>query len=190
MSWFSGYVNPIVNASKTIFEGMVVTFANMLRKPTTIQYPDKTDIPVRDQLPPRYRGFLEVDLRRCTACKLCMNACPIDVIRIDVEKNEEKKRGITVFDIDLSKCMFCGLCVEPCPTGCIHFTPEFEGAVMHVDSLDVRFVEDGGFVPPVKAKEAAEVEPAEIGSIIRSMLKKMQEENSEETGLMDKYLHN
>lgn len=189
MSWFSGYVDPIVNASKTIFEGMVVTFANMLRKPVTIQYPDKTEVPVRDQLPPRFRGFLEVDLPRCTACKLCMNACPIDCIRIDVEKNEERKRGMTIFDIDLGKCMFCGFCVEPCPTGCIYFTPEFEGSVMDVDSLVVRFVENNGFITPSKAREAAEIKPAETGSIIRDLLKKMQDENPAEKGLINKQLH-
>lgn len=189
MSEFSNYIDPIVKASKTIFEGLVVTFANMLRKPVTVQYPDKTDIPVQDQLPPRYRGFLEVDLRRCTACKLCMNTCPIDCIHIDVEKNEEKKRGMTVFDIDLAKCMFCGLCVEPCPTGSIHFTPEFEGSAFNVDSLYVRFIEDGGFVTPAKAKDAKEIEPAEKGSVVRSMLKKMQDENPGEQGMINKQLH-
>ncbi len=189
MSRMSEYVRPIVNASKTIFEGMVVTFANMLRKPVTIQYPDKTETPVRQQLPPRYRGFLEVDLRRCTACRLCMNTCPIDCIRIDVEKNEEKKRGMTVFDIDLGKCMFCGLCVEPCPTGCISFTPEFEGAALNSDSLVARFIDDGDFILPAKAKEAAGIEPPEPGSIVRKLLKKMQDENPGEQGMMDKQLH-
>ena len=60
---------------------------------------------------------------------------------------------------------------------------------MHVDSLDVRFVEDGGFIPPARAKDAAEIEPAETGSIIRDMLKKMQDENEAEKGLMSKRLH-
>jgi len=189
MAWLSDYVRPIINASKTIYEGMVVTFANMLRKPVTIQYPDKTEVPVRDQLPPRSRGFLELDITRCTACKLCMNACPIECIDIRVEKNEEKKRGMTVFDIDLGKCMFCGLCVEPCPTGCLYFTPEFEGAVLEVDSLVVRYIEDGGFVLPAKAKEVADKEPPPTGSVVRSMLERMQKENLKEAGLETKRLH-
>ncbi len=188
MGTLQEYFKPVVNASKTIFEGMVVTFANMLRRPITIQYPDKTPVPVKEQLPPRYRGFLEVDLERCTACRLCMNACPIGCIQIDVEKRD-KQRGMTVFDIDIGKCMYCGLCVEPCPTGCIVFTPEFEGSVFDVDSLVMRFIPEGEFVLPAKAKQAAEIPQKPRGSIVRQLLEKMKQENPKEKEAATKNYH-
>ena len=94
---------------------MAVTFAQAFRRPTTVQYPDRTDVPVVDSLPERYRGFLEVDMDICTACKACERDCPINVIAIDIEKVDDT-RGMTRFDIDMGKCMYCGICVESCPT--------------------------------------------------------------------------
>ena len=44
-------------------------------------------------LPARYRGFLEVDMDICTACQACERACPIDVIAIDIEKDDGKTRS-------------------------------------------------------------------------------------------------
>jgi len=150
------YFQGIWTASSTIFEGLVVTLSNFVRQPTTIQYPDRVPKPVVETLPPRYRGFVEVDPKICTGCKLCATACPIDCIHITVEKNEEKQRGMTAFAIDIGKCMFCGLCVEPCPTGAIRMAPNFEGAAEDLDYLVHRFVKPGEFVPVAKAKAALE----------------------------------
>src|SRR3954471_15940248 len=50
------YIASVSNAASTILEGMAVTFSHLFREPITIQYPDKTDRPVVDMLPPRYRG--------------------------------------------------------------------------------------------------------------------------------------
>ena len=103
----------------------------------TVQYPDRTPMPVRDMLPPRYRGFLEVDAAICTGCQACERACPIGCIQITLEKDpaNPKQRVVTQFDIDEAKCMFCGLCVEPCPTGSIQHTREFEGSQRNVRNL-------------------------------------------------------
>lgn len=171
------YFKGVWDASNTIFEGMVVTLANFLRRPTTIQYPDRVPVPVVETLPERYRGFVEVDPAQCTACKLCATACPIQCIHIVVEKNEEKQRGMTDFAVDIGKCMFCGLCVEPCPTGAIRMTPNFEGACEDLDCLVYRYIKPGQFVPPAKAKAALEVNTPPRGELVGRAALEAQDEN-------------
>ena len=114
-----------------------------MRKPYTVQYPDRMPVRVQDTLPFRYRGILEVDLEICTGCLACERACPIDCIVIVVDKDPQTRQMLlSQFDIDIAKCMYCGLCSEPCPTGSIHHTTEFEGADYSLESLIRRFVKD------------------------------------------------
>ncbi len=146
-----GYFRNISETATTIFEGMSITFSHLLRKPTTIQYPDRVPRPVAETLPDRFRGFLKVDMEICTACLACMTDCPIDCIKIVTKKDEAiKERVLTQFDIDEAKCMYCGLCTEPCPTGAIHFTKEFEGATENIEDLVFRFVPEGQTIVPYK----------------------------------------
>jgi formate hydrogenlyase subunit 6/NADH:ubiquinone oxidoreductase subunit I len=148
------YISSVRNAATTILEGMAVTFSHLFREPITVQYPDRTDRPVSQMLPPRYRGFLEVQMDICTGCKRCERACPIEVIVIDLKKNPEtKKQVMSRFDIDMGKCMYCGLCVEACldeSTGAIRHTTEFEGAASTLDALVFRFIPQGETFPLYK----------------------------------------
>jgi NADH-quinone oxidoreductase subunit I/NAD(P)H-quinone oxidoreductase subunit I len=135
------YFQHMKEALTTIFDGMAVTASHMIRKPYTIQYPDRIAVRVQDTLPFRYRGILDVDLEICTGCLACDRACPIDCIAIAIEKNAQTREiVISQFDIDMAKCMYCGLCSEPCPTGSIHHTTEFEGADYSLESLIRRFI--------------------------------------------------
>lgn len=150
------YFRNIGDACTSIFDGMAITFSHLVRKPSTIQYPDRMDVRVQDTLPFRYRGILDVDLEICTGCLACERACPIDCIVIDAKKDKDAGGIVmTRFDIDMAKCMYCGLCSEPCPTGSIHHTPEFEGADYSLESLVRRFVSDP--VLAYKPKKGAEV---------------------------------
>src|SRR5512134_3899713 len=165
----STYLGNIVDTAKTAFEGMAVTFSHFIRKPSTVQYPDRVDLRVQDTLPFRYRGILEVDLEICTGCLACERACPIDCIVIDATKDKQTKAMVlTRFDIDIAKCMYCGLCSEPCPTGSIHHTPEFEGADFSLESMIRRFVKEP--VLAYKPKKAGEDDPAILPLLERGLL--------------------
>jgi len=154
------YLRNVKDAVLTIADGMAITASHMVRKPITVQYPDRLPdgMRVQDTLPFRYRGMLDVDLEICTGCLACERACPIDCIVIEAKKDKEAGGLVmTRFDIDMAKCMYCGLCSEPCPTGAIHHTPEFEGADYTLASLVHRFVHE-----PTKAykpKKGGETDP-------------------------------
>src|SRR5215472_2624912 len=152
------YFQHIKEALATIFDGMAVTASHLIRKPYTIQYPDRIPVRVQDTLPFRYRGILDVDLEICTGCLACDRACPIDCIAMAIEKNAQTPEIIiSQFDIDMAKCMYCGLCSEPCPTGAIHHTTEFEGADYSLESLIRRFIAEP--VVAYKPKKGPEPEP-------------------------------
>jgi NADH-quinone oxidoreductase subunit I len=169
------YMKNVRDTATSFWEGMSVTLSYMFRKPITSQYPDRMSVSVRDTIPSRYRGFLEVDMDICTACQACERACPIQVINIDILKGDGKttpKLRMERFDIDIGKCMYCGLCVEPCPTGAIQHTREFEGAVMHFNNLTLRFVPDPVVpVVPYKPPKGADSFPRRpLGEITRKLL--------------------
>jgi NADH-quinone oxidoreductase subunit I/NAD(P)H-quinone oxidoreductase subunit I len=167
------YTGAIRDTVKSFWHGLSITLSYLARRPTTIQYPDRTPLPVRDMLPPRYRGFLEVDTAICTGCQACERACPINCIQITLEKDpaNPKQRVVTQFDIDEAKCMFCGLCVEPCPTGSIQHTREFEATHRHIRNLVFRWADPMSPFPVYKVDKNAEYYPrVQLGSLVRARL--------------------
>ena len=59
-------------------------------------------------------GIIHLDLETCSGCGLCVEACVIGAIRLDVE------RKVPLI------CDLCGgepACVKWCPTGCLSFEP-------------------------------------------------------------------
>jgi len=169
---FSEYFDNIKDSVVSIFEGMAVTFSWMLRRPHTIQYPDRVE-PGRPIVQQKFRGILEVDLNICTGCLACQRTCPIGVIMVEVSKGTE--RYITRFDIETSKCMYCGLCVEACPTGAIRHTEEFAFSTNDIRKMVLHFVKEP--VRPHKpVKDAEPPAGLPVGSIVREMIGNRGEE--------------
>ncbi len=167
------YTGAIKDTVVSFWHGLSITLSHLVRRPMTVQYPDRTPLAVRDMLPPRYRGFLEVDAAICTGCQACERACPIGCIQITLEKDaaNPKQRVVTQFDIDEAKCMFCGLCVEPCPTGSIQHTREFEGSQRNIRNLVFRWADPESPFPVYKVDKNAEYYPrVQLGSLVRAKL--------------------
>ncbi len=160
----AGYFANIRETVSTVFEGLTVTFSHLVRRPYTVQYPDRVPIRIQDTLPFRYRGILAVDMEICTGCLACERACPIDCIVIEAVKDKETRQMmLNRFDIDIAKCMYCGLCSEVCPTGSIHHTSEFEGADYTLASMLRRHITAP--VAAYKPKKGPETDPV-LGPIL------------------------
>lgn len=168
------YAENVKNAVTSIWDGMSITLSHLLRRPMTVQYPDRTGVAVKYTLAPRYRGFLEVDMDICTGCQACERACPIQCIAIEIEKDpaNPKLRVMTRFDIDEAKCMYCGLCVEPCPTGAIQHTREFEGSMVNLSNLVFRYVDPTRPAPLYKPPKGLDTYPRTmLGEFVRQLVK-------------------
>ena len=117
----------IIYTVTSLIKGLAVTFVNFFRKKVTLQYPEE-----RWELPENYRGMpsLPVDAKtgqhKCIACGSCARICPEQIITIEHEVGEDKKRKLKEFKIDMSRCMFCGLCAESCPTGGLEMSKTYE----------------------------------------------------------------
>ncbi len=167
------YLDNIYSTLNSITEGMAVTASYMFRRPVTIQYPNKLEKPLEEQLPDRYRGILQVDTSLCIGCGICEKTCPIDCITISLKKNKEtKERFLIKFDIDISKCMFCGLCSENCKSSAIYHTKFFNGVTQNIETLIISFVDKPtALFKPSKGK-AHEDRPKDLyGSIIRKQMR-------------------
>ncbi len=60
-------------------------------------------------------GIRKIDLKLCTACGICVDHCPMDVIRMDKTANRP-------FIKYLRDCQSCFLCVKDCPEQAITVT--------------------------------------------------------------------
>jgi NADH-quinone oxidoreductase subunit I len=109
-----------------VARAMKVTLINLIRRPVTVHYPDKT----RDY-PDRYRGLLaltydkETGEENCIGCRLCEYICPPQVIKVEMLKAQGRNYAKS-FTLELYACEFCELCVQVCPTDAIVMMKSFD----------------------------------------------------------------
>lgn len=101
----------------------------------SIQYPEQK-VPMF----PRFRGPL-VQLRNpesgeplCTACGMCVRACPHGCITCEGE-GKGKDRKPTLYLYDVGRCIFCRQCVESCPFDAIELSRFYELACYEKDTI-------------------------------------------------------
>ncbi|MFP7753728.1 NuoI/complex I 23 kDa subunit family protein [Thermodesulfobacteriota bacterium B35] len=121
------YLAGIVTGSVSLLKGMRVTFANMVSRPHTVQWPRQTA-----PLPARFRGHIrmladeETGFPRCFACGSCARICPSACITVQGRKPGDRKKKVAVrFLLDFTKCSLCGLCVESCPARALTFSRDY-----------------------------------------------------------------
>jgi NAD(P)H-quinone oxidoreductase subunit I len=141
MSGLVGYWKSLWRGAGTLVMTLRATIpylvgASNSYKEMTEEYPDRVSARMPEDLPPRYRGFLQNDIQKCSGCRYCADVCPVECIHIETEPGPERNVSwVAVFDIDLARCMFCGLCVEICPTKSLRHTREYEGSVFRLEEM-------------------------------------------------------
>ena len=143
-TWF----HDVATGVWTVLVGMKITIKCLFRKPVTMQYPEEAWV-----VPDGYRGYHEYDLEACIGCFLCVKACPVECIAMDV-KRKGRDLTVTKYEIDYTKCLFCNLCCEPCPTNCINMGKAFDFSTWDKGELVVDFVQVGRIIPQAKYSPA------------------------------------
>ena len=98
------YMDNIINAVVTTVKGMRITLRYWVFEPSiTVEYPDRLGdgVTAEDLVAERFRGFLGFEPGKCIGCLQCQRVCPIDCIRIRIEKRDEG-RYIAGFPISTS----------------------------------------------------------------------------------------
>ena len=120
-----------------ILKSFGIALKNLFRPAMTVRYPDE-----KIELPERSRWqvvalYTEDGLPRCTACGICINACPSHVLHLDVETDPEtREKTILRYNYQLGSCLMCGLCVEACPFDAIIMGKDYELATADPADLD------------------------------------------------------
>jgi NADH-quinone oxidoreductase subunit I len=142
---------------KGFLQGLRITMRNFFRGPITLKYPEEKRI-----LAERSRWALAQNVHengrpKCTACTICVGACPDGIITLDWHKTEEGGKHIDRYEWEMGACMFCGLCVEACPFGAIRMSHDYELTQWDRNKLSRTLLFD---VPAHDPKKAAAEEKA------------------------------
>lgn len=160
----------ILNGLKELIRGMGITGKHLGKHAVTLQYPEE-----KMEMFERSRGIVvllsdkETGELNCTACELCMRACPTAAISIDAPRDENKKKILKKFEVDHSICCFCGLCEEACNFSALKLANKYEFSTQNKDDLvwdvnklqevgrDVPYIDTRKKKPEPKPKEESEI---------------------------------
>lgn len=137
------YIKSVWESIYTAMVGMKITFKHLFAKNVTNQYPN-VDARVKSGtavMPSYARNKVDFIPEACTACNLCVKACPVNCIEIESFKVAEgdpdqptmsngkpRKFWVSKYNIDFGKCCYCGLCVNACTFDAIKMTDYYEYA--------------------------------------------------------------
>jgi NADH-quinone oxidoreductase subunit I len=169
---------------KNLLIGLRITGKHLAKHAITLQYPEQ-----KWPMPERSRGIVvllsdkESGNLNCTACLLCMRACPTGAIIIEAPRDEAaKKRILKSFDVDLGLCCFCGLCEEACNFSAIKMAAKYEFSTTNKADLmwdSAKLQEMGRDVPYTDTRKkkghAAEAGPAVPAATIPAPAGKKEE---------------
>lgn len=152
-----GIVKDFISGIYNLLLGLKVTSKRLPEKAVTLQYPEE-----RWEMPERSRGIVvllsdkETGELNCTACMLCMRACPTAAIQIERDKNENNKWYAKSFTVDNTICCFCGLCEDACNFDAIKLATKYEHSVYDQSELvwDIRRLQEEGRDVPYTPKRA------------------------------------
>ncbi len=99
-----------------LLKGLEITWGRMLGKKQTVKYPFE-----KIEMFPRFHGRFVLEVDKCIACGLCVNACPNKVIELEKQK-VDNKQYLTKYVMRIEYCLFCGLCVESCNKDALKFS--------------------------------------------------------------------
>ena len=58
-------------------------------------------------------------LKKCMACKICVDDCPVSCIGVEESGTAKDPHGYPFLD-DEGQCIHCGLCADNCPVEAIY----------------------------------------------------------------------
>ena len=97
-----------------IIKSLCFGIRTAFKKPVTIKLSKQ-----KVKRSPHFRRHFSIDNGKnngkCIGCKICMNVCPCNAIKI-IDKNH--------CEFDKEKCAYCGLCEKACPKDAIKFTAD------------------------------------------------------------------
>ncbi len=157
----------LISHIKNLLIGLGIAGKHLGRHAITIQYPEQ-----RYDIPEGSRGIVvllsdkKTGELNCTACDLCMRACPTAAIRIDSHRDENKRKVLDQFVVDNGLCCFCGLCEEACNFSALKMATKYEFSTLDKDDLiwDTKKLQEVGldvdYVDTRKKKKPKPAKPA------------------------------
>jgi NADH-quinone oxidoreductase subunit I len=169
-----GILGKTATAVKGLLTGMGITFHHFVRfdEVITQQYPENRETL---RMAPRFRGKVhllrdEAGAYRCTACGLCVRACPNNSLEVHKERDPEtNKFKLKLYVYHFERCTLCALCVDACKFSALGMGQEFENAVYDRRVLTLvlntadgapRTATDEELKPPPKAEAKPVPRPA------------------------------